>query len=314
MRKQVQSLAGAIRVLLALTPSRRPKSDTKGKMQELFGPNALIALAITVGAGLATVIGSLLVVFARHTNTRLLAFGLAFAAGAMVYVSLVEIFVKSQLAFMETHDDRTGYMLATLWFFAGVAVLVAIDRLIPNPHASMDTQEVGKVATDPEKPVPNVTMVHHDHKQSLNRVGLMAALAITGHNLPEGLATFFATLDEPSVGLAVAVAIAIHNIPEGVSIAVPVFYATQSRAKAVWATVISGLAEPFGALVGYLVLAPFLTPDVFGAVFGILAGAMVFLALDELLPAARRYAHGHETVYGIVIGMAMMAISLVLFK
>ncbi|MCB1441249.1 MAG: hypothetical protein KDJ63_15885, partial [Nitratireductor sp.] len=114
MRKQVQSLAGAIRVQLALTSSRRPKSDTKGKMQELFGPNALIALAITVGAGLATVIGSLLVVFARHTNTRLLAFGLAFAAGAMVYVSLVEIFVKSQLAFMETHDDRTGYMLATL--------------------------------------------------------------------------------------------------------------------------------------------------------------------------------------------------------
>lgn len=283
-------------------------------METLFAPNVLIALAITIGAGLATVIGSLLVIFARHTNTRLLAFGLAFAAGAMVYVSLVEIFVKSQLAFAAIHDPRTAYTEATLWFFAGVILLVVIDRLVPNPHASIDSEAVEKIAADPDRPVANVTMVHHHQEQALRRVGLMAAIAITGHNLPEGLATFFATLEQPSVGLALAIAIAIHNIPEGVSIAVPVYYATQSKMKAIWATVVSGLAEPFGAIVGYLVLAPFLSEAVFGAVFGILAGAMVFLALDELLPAARRYAHGHETVYGIVIGMGMMAISLVLFK
>ncbi len=283
-------------------------------METLFAPNVLIALAITIGAGLATVIGSLLVIFARHTNTRLLAFGLAFAAGAMVYISLVEIFVKSQLAFAAIHDPRTAYTEATLWFFAGVILLVVIDRLVPNPHASIDSEAVEKIAADPDRPVANVTMVHHHQEQALRRVGLMAAIAITGHNLPEGLATFFATLEKPSVGLALAIAIAIHNIPEGVSIAVPVYYATQSKTKAIWATVVSGLAEPFGAIVGYLVLAPFLSEAVFGAVFGILAGAMVFLALDELLPAARRYAHGHETVYGIVIGMGMMAISLVLFK
>lgn len=283
-------------------------------METLFAPNVLIALAITIGAGLATVIGSLLVIFARHTNTRLLAFGLAFAAGAMVYISLVEIFVKSQLAFAAIHDPRTAYTEATLWFFAGVFLLVVIDRLVPNPHASIDSEAVEKIAADPDRPVANVTMVHHHQEQALRRVGLMAAIAITGHNLPEGLATFFATLEKPSVGLALAIAIAIHNIPEGVSIAVPVYYATQSKTKAIWATVVSGLAEPFGAIVGYLVLAPFLSEAVFGAVFGILAGAMVFLALDELLPAARRYAHGHETVYGIVIGMGMMAISLVLFK
>ena len=254
-------------------------------MAELFTPNVLIALAITVGAGLATVIGSFLVVFARHTNTRLLAFGLAFAAGAMVYVSLVEIFVKSQIAFGAVHDSKTAYTYATLWFFAGVGLLVLIDRLVPNPHASIDSEHVDKVVDDPDKPVADITMVHHHHEQALKRVGLMAALAI-----------------------------AIHNIPEGVSIAVPVYYATRSKAKAIWATVISGVAEPFGAIVGYLILAPFLSDDVFGAVFGILAGAMVFLALDELLPAARRYAHGHETVYGMVIGMGMMAVSLVLFK
>lgn len=283
-------------------------------METLFAPNVLIALAITVGAGLATVIGSFLVIFARHTNTRLLAFGLAFAAGAMVYVSLVEIFVKSQLAFAAIHDARTAYSEATLWFFAGVILLVVVDRLVPNPHASIDSAAVEKAVDDPDRPVANVTMVHHHQEQVLRRVGLMAAVAITGHNLPEGLATFFATLEQPSVGLALAIAIAIHNIPEGVSIAVPVYYATQSKTKAIWATVVSGLAEPFGAIVGYLVLAPFLSDAVFGAVFGILAGAMVFLALDELLPAARRYAHGHETVYGMVIGMGMMAVSLVLFK
>ncbi len=283
-------------------------------MEQLFTPNALVALAITVGAGLATVIGALLVVFARHTNTRLLAFGLAFAGGAMVYVSLVEIFVKSHLAFGEVHDDKTAYAYATLWFFVGVGLLVLIDRLVANPHASIDSEAVEKIADDPDRPVANVTMVHHHHEKALKRVGLMAALAITGHNLPEGLATFFATLEDPSVGLALALAIAIHNIPEGVSIAVPVYYATQSKAKAIWATVASGLAEPVGAVIGYLILAPFLSANVFGAVFGILAGAMVFLALDELLPAARRYAHGHETVYGIVSGMAMMAVSLMLFK
>jgi ZIP family zinc transporter len=145
-------------------------------------------------------------------------------------------------------------------------------------------------------------------------VGLLAAFAITAHNLPEGLATFLATLENPTVGIPLAAAIAIHNIPEGVSIAIPVYYATGSRRKALLATFLSALAEPAGALIGYAILAPFLTPNVFAIVFGMIAGAMVFLALDELLPTAKRYAQGHETVYGIVTGMAALAASLVLLK
>jgi ZIP family zinc transporter len=148
----------------------------------------------------------------------------------------------------------------------------------------------------------------------IGRVGLLAALAITAHNFPEGLATFLATLDNPVVGIPLAAAIAIHNIPEGVSIAIPVYYATGSRQKAVLATLLSALAEPAGALIGYAVLAPFLTPTVFAVVFGMIAGVMVFLALDELLPTAKRYAKGHETVYGMVLGMGALAASLVLFK
>jgi ZIP family zinc transporter len=264
-----------------------------------MNPDAFIALLVCVGAASATVLGALSVLYAKGNNPRLLAFGLSFAGGAMVYISLVEILTKSNSAFAEIFDEKLAYAAATLSFFAGVAVLVLIDRLIPNPHvhlsgSSLKTQEIDK--------------------NHLMKLGLLSTLAITAHNFPEGMATFFATLDNPAVGAPLAIAIAVHNIPEGVSIALPVYYATGSKKMAFLATILSGLAEPLGAILGYLVLAPFLSPVVYGVVFGMIAGAMVFLALDELLPAAKRYASGHETVYGIVTGMAALALSLVLFK
>ncbi len=297
---------------------------------DFSSPSVQIALAISFFAGLATVLGSLMVIFARETNTRLLAFGLAFSAGAMVYVSLVEIFVKATISFEKAAGPKIGYAWATGFFFVGVALLVLLDRLVPNPHPGMAEDDVRHRAHDiavagplspPAPSIASGTEVGVDTAASITadrrlvaRVGLLAALAITAHNLPEGLATFFATLDNPVVGAPLALAIAIHNIPEGVSIAIPVYYATGSKMKAVLATIGSGLAEPFGAIVGYMLLANYLTDFVFGAVFGVIAGAMVFLAMDELLPAARNYAKGHETVYGMVVGMAAMALSLVLFK
>lgn len=264
-------------------------------MQALFSPEVLTAFAVCTAAGLATLIGSVAVIRGDSANPRILAFGLAFAGGAMVYVSLVEIFGKSLLSFSQLYTDKTAYTYATVSVFVGIAMLVAIDRLIPNPHARV---ELGTQAD----------------RKAVARVAVLTALAITAHNFPEGLATFFATLDNPVVGTPLAIAIAIHNIPEGVSIAMPIYYATGSKQKAVLATLISGLAEPVGALIGYLALASYLTPFVFGSVFGIISGAMVFLALDELLPAAKRYAVGHETVYGMVSGMAALAFSLVLFR
>lgn len=264
---------------------------------DLLSSPVLTAFAVCAAAAAFTVLGSVLVFNANRSSPRLLAFGLAFSGGAMVYVSLVEIFSKSSQSFAKAFDEKLGYTYATLALFAGIALLALIDRLVPNPHHGMDGQN------------------HVDRSdERLKRVGILAAAAITAHNLPEGLATFFATLDNPVVGAPLALAIAIHNIPEGVSIAVPVYYATGSRAKAVLATVVSALAEPLGALIGYLALAPFLTPAVFGAVFGMIAGVMVFLALDELMPEAKRYSKGHEAAYGMTIGMAAMAASLVLFK
>lgn len=269
-------------------------------------PNVLPAFGVTLAAGLATVIGWLVVVRGNTGNPRLLAFGLAFAAGAMIYVSLVEIFMKSQDSFgawFQAPGAQGPYAMATLMLFIGMGLVILLDRFVPNPHGHLDTP-----SATPGAPNPTIA-----------RAGLLAAAAITAHNIPEGLATFFSTYQDPQVGYSLAVAIAIHNIPEGVTIALPIFYATGSKSKALLWTIVSALAEPLGAIIGFVLLQPLLQdPSVqhlaFGAVFGLIAGAMVFLSLDELLPTAKRYAKGHETVYGMVIGMALLAVSLVLFK
>ncbi len=268
-------------------------------MTDIPTQNFLIALAVTTAAGLATGFGGLLVFASKSPNARVLAFGLAFAGGAMVYVSLGEILGKSIASFTLHYGERLGFTWGTLSFLAGVLVIVTIDRLVPNPHQRLEVD-------DP--------YFREHNRDYVKRVGMLTAIAITAHNFPEGLATFFATLENPGVGMPLAFAIAIHNIPEGIAIAVPVYFATSNKAYAFGACLVSGLAEPIGALIGFLLLRPFLNDAVFGAVFGLIAGVMVFLALDELLPAAKRYAKGHETVYGLVTGMGALAISLVLFK
>ena len=265
-------------------------------MLDIALPNLITAFGIALAAGLFTVLGSGLVMFSKTPNPRVLSFGLAFAGGAMVYVSLTEIFNKSSEAFGQVYDKDKAFAAATLAFLAGMGSIALIDRLVPNPHETLDPHD------------PAFQENKHRH---IARVGMMAAFAITAHNFPEGLATFFATLENPAVGMPLALAIA--NIPEGISIAAPVYFATRNRKKTVLACLASGLAEPLGAVLGYTMLKPFLSPFVFGAVFGVIAGVMVFLALDELLPAAKRYSDGHETVYGLTSGMAVIALSLVLF-
>jgi ZIP family zinc transporter len=188
-------------------------------MSTLFSGPVLIAFSVTVFAALATVIGALIVVNANRSNPRMLAFGLAFAGGAMVYISLVEIFGKSVTSFTETYGEATGYRFATLAFFCGIGLLVLLDRLVPNPHAGLETPPRSLSAASVAAPAAASGL----DPAKIGRVGLLAALAITAHNFPEGLATFFATLESPAVGAPLAFAIAVHNIPEGVSIAIPVY-------------------------------------------------------------------------------------------
>ncbi|MEK6797049.1 MAG: zinc transporter ZupT [Spirochaetota bacterium] len=265
----------------------------------------VIAFGLTLFAGLATGIGSALAFFAKRTNTRFLSIALGFSAGVMIYVSLVEIFFKAKSALVGALGDRPGYWLTVLSFFGGIALIALIDKLVPvffNPHESHRIEEVQGASTGEAL-----------KKSKLLRMGILTALAIGIHNFPEGLATFLAAMKDPKLGIAIAVAIAVHNIPEGISVSIPIYYATGSKRKAFLLSFLSGLAEPVGVIVGYVILRPFMNDTVFGVLFAMVAGIMVFISLDELLPTAREYGEHHLSIYGLIAGMAVMAVSLLLF-
>ncbi|SIO00659.1 zinc transporter ZupT [Halodesulfovibrio marinisediminis] len=270
----------------------------------------LFAFGLTLFAGLATGIGSVLAFFTKKTNTSILSVALGFSAGVMLYVSFVEIFVKAKLELQSVLGEVQGTWVTVLAFFGGIFFIAIIDRLVPseeNPHEIHKIEEIDSL----EKRINREASEQKDKK--LLRMGVFTALAIGIHNFPEGLATFTAALTDPNLGIAIAVAIAIHNIPEGIAVAIPIYYATESRGKAFTLSFLSGLAEPIGALIGYLILMPILTPTVFGVVFAGVAGIMVFISLDELLPTAQEYGEHHLSIYGLIIGMVVMAVSLLLF-
>ncbi len=269
----------------------------------------LFAFGLTLFAGLATGIGSALAFFTRRTNTRFLSLALGFSAGVMIYVSFVEIFFKAKAELITALGEGPGTWATVGAFFGGIAVIAIIDKAVPgyeNPHELHSIEEIhqGKDSLPKDE-------THNFDK--LHRMGLFTALAIGIHNFPEGLATFTAALTDPNLGIAIAVAIAIHNIPEGIAVSVPIYYATGSRRKAFKLSFLSGLAEPVGALVGYLILMPFMSPVVFGLLFAAVAGIMVFISLDELLPAAQEFGEHHLSIYGLITGMAVMALSLLMF-
>lgn len=262
----------------------------------------LFALGLTLFAGLATGIGSLLAFFASRTNTKFLSVSLGFSAGVMIYVSMIEIFVKSKVALTGAHGETTGYWLTLAGFFGGMIFMAVLDRILPqlgNPH------EVRTVEDMDEGP-------SNDEYARLRKMGIFTALAIGIHNFPEGIATFMSAMQDPGLGIAIAIAVAIHNIPEGIAVSVPIYYATGSRRKALKYSFLSGIAEPIGAIAAWLILMPFLSDTLFGVIFAGVAGLMVFISLDELLPAAKRYDEAHLSIYGLVAGMAVMALSLVL--
>ncbi len=265
--------------------------------------NVLFAFGLTLFAGLSTGIGSALAFFTKKTNTKFLSVSLGFSAGVMIYVSLVEIFVKAKDSLSAELGLKAGSWITVASFFAGMLFIALIDKLVPsgeNPHDMYKVEDI------------------KDHSSKTNdskllRMGKFTALAVGIHNFPEGLATFISALQEPSIAIPIAVAIAIHNIPEGIAVSVPVYYATGSKKKAFLYSFLSGLSEPVGALVGYLLLMPFINNLVFGIIFASVAGIMVFISLDELLPSAQEYGEHHLSIYGLVSGMAVMAISLLLF-
>lgn len=274
-------------------------------MGEIATSHIAFAFMLTLIAGLSTGIGSLVAFFAKTTNKKFLSVSLGFSAGVMIYVSFVEIFPEAVDSLTVSMGEKTGLLITIVSFFAGMLFIALIDKLIPsdkNPHeVRAPSSHISAGTTD--KAV----------QKSLMRTGLYTALAIAIHNFPEGMATFISALQEPSIAIPIVVAIAIHNIPEGLAVSVPIYYATGNRKKALLYSFASGLSEPVGALIGYLILMPFLNEMVFGIIFAAVAGIMVFISIDELLPSARAYGEHHLSIYGLVAGMAVMALSLWLF-
>jgi len=279
-------------------------------MEDLTLNNYLFAFLLTLLAGLSTSIGAVLAFFSKAKNYTILSLGLGFSAGVMIYVSFVEILVKSKEAFTALYASSiTGELLAILCFFAGIGLSAIIDALIPkdvNPHEPKSNSELHVL-----KEGVNTSFL--DHKK-LRRTGLFTALAIGIHNFPEGFATFSASLSDITLGISIALAIAIHNIPEGMAISLPIYYSTQSKKKAFWYATFSGLAEPLGAIVGFFILYPLMQEATLAITFGLVAGIMIYISFDELLPASRIYGNAHTTILGISLGMLIMALSLVAFK
>jgi ZIP family zinc transporter len=280
----------------------------------------LTAFMLTLLAGLGTVVGSCIAFLAKQTDHRFLSVTTGFSAGVMLYVSFVEIFPKGESALAGAgYSDVMAAWINAASFFAGILIIGVIDNLIPaeeNPHEARSHEEAEVLLRAKDVAVPR-----HPHHHKLMRMGLFTALAIGIHNFPEGLATFLVALEDPSLGVAIAVAVALHNIPEGMSVSVPIYFATGSRRKAFIYSALSGLAEPVGAIVAYAVLVllaggggAVIPGNLVGPVFGAVAGIMVYISLDELLPTSRAYGKGHDSVLGLVGGMLVMALSLLLMK
>ncbi len=293
-----------------------------------------IAFGLTLFAGMATSIGSVIAFTAKRTNYRFLSVATGFSAGVMLYVSFVEILVKGVDSLVERFGETGAHWINAGSFFGGMLLIGLIDNLIPtaeNPHEIHSEAET-RPLHDPSARAPDFDALSkpgaesvdaHDHRDhhKLLRLGMFTALAIGIHNFPEGLATFLAAIQDLRLGAAIAIAIALHNIPEGISVSVPIFYATGSRRKAFLYSALSGLAEPIGAIIGFAAIRLFLggnggaiPPEIMGILFGGVAGIMVYISLDELLPTSRAYGKGHDSLFGLVAGMLVMALSLLLMK
>lgn len=258
--------------------------------------NYKIALLMTLLAGLATVLGGCFTFFIKRTNIRALSVGLGFSAGVMIFLSFTEILKNSNTLLLKYFPHHSQWMVFA-GFAMGMLVAVLIDYFMPD-HIEEDLFS----AQD---------QCDHKHHR-IKRAGLLTAIAISVHNFPEGMATFFVSTQNLTLGFSVAMAIAIHNIPEGIAVALPIYHATGKKRLAIWYTFLSGISEPIGALLALLALHYFLPQAAIGFLFASVAGIMVYISFDTILPLSREYGDGHYSVFGIIFGILFIWSSLMM--
>lgn len=298
----------------------------------MFEGNIITAFLFTLIAGMATGIGGAMILFVKRFSPKFLCATLGFSAGVMILISLVELFQEARHSLVLEFGDKPGLFYTLLAFFGGMALIALIDNLVPeenNPHEvnSMTIQvheeavggrkAVLTFSPDEETPLQpsqaDGASVGEKGKGKLLRLGIFSALVIAVHNFPEGLATFITAMENTELGISIAVAIALHNIPEGIAVAIPIYYATHRRWRAVGYSTLSGIAEPLGGLLGYILLRQVLSPALLACVLAAVAGIMVYISLDELLPTAESYGEHHVAIIGVISGMIFMSMGLLLF-
>jgi len=268
----------------------------------MMNPTVVVSsLAVTLIAGLSTGIGGLISMFQKRSSSRFLAVSLGFSAGVMVYLSFMEILPEGLHYLSKSFSTSTASIINLLSFFFGILIIALIDRFVPsadNPHEIPDVKNMLENCSDKHT------------ERCLMRTGVLTAVAIAVHNIPEGLATFTSFMADTRLGISIAIAIAIHNIPEGIAVAVPIYFATGNRRRALLISLLSGLSEMIGALLGLALISIFHTDTMLGMVMASTAGIMIYISFDELLPTAEKYGEHHLAIYGVLGGMAVMAVSL----
>ena len=255
----------------------------------------ILPLILTLFAGMSTLIGGFITFFIKRNNLKALSVGLGFSAGVMVYVSLNELMEEAPQMLSAFYSTVPAKALAFIGFLIGIMIAVAIDYFIPDHIESDFLNKSAKV----------------QQRRRIRRAGFITALAVTLHNFPEGIATFLVSSQDIRLGIPVAIAIAIHNIPEGIAIALPIFHATGKKRLAILYSFLSGISEPVGGLIGVLLLKTIMPAQSVGIMTAAVAGIMVYLSFDTLLPLAREYGENHHVIIGIVSGMLIMGFGLI---
>ena len=278
----------------------------------------LFAFLLAIFAGASTCAGAAIAFFSKQDNTKMLSAGLGFSAGVMVYLSFVELLPASIEEFNKL--SQNGETIALFIFFVSMLACLFIDKAVPvdiNPHEIEAPEAYCELRScylkDRKLPIAKQALTQDNapaSNKTLRRTGILTAFAIALHNFPEGFATFASGLESIKLGVVVALAVAIHNIPEGIAVSLPIYHATGQKRKAFIFAALSGLAEPLGALVGALLILPLFGASAVAVSFALVAGVMIFISFDELFPVAKAYASGHECLYGLIAGMAVMAFSL----